>query len=94
MTVLEQALALLESEFVERPKLFAELQSFLVGDNAGATCADAAAKLGMTEVAVRATISRMRKRLRELVREEISQTIVSHADVEVEYRDLLAALRS
>ena len=48
----------------------------------------------MTEVAVRATISRMRKRLRELVREEISQTIVSLSDVEEEYRDLLAALRS
>ena len=48
----------------------------------------------MTEVAVRATISRMRRRYRELVREEISQTLASISDVEEEYRDLLAALRS
>ena len=94
MTVLEQAISRLESEFADRPKVFVELQSFLVGDDTGRTCADAAAKLGMTEVAVRGTISRMRKRCRELVREEISQTLASISDVEEEYRALLAALRS
>jgi len=45
----------------------------------------------MTEVAVRAAISRMRKRFRELVREELSQTLASLSDVEEEYRALLAA---
>ena len=50
-----------------------------------------AANLGMTEVAVRAAISRMRKRFRELVREELSQTLASLSDVEEEYRALLAA---
>ena len=84
----------MEAEFDDRPKVFGELQSFLVGDGDGRTCADAAANLGMTEVAVRAMISRMRKRCRELVREEISQTLASISDVEEEYRDLLAALRS
>ena len=93
MTVLEQAISRLESEFADRPKVFGELQSFLVGDGDGRTCADAAANLGMTEVAVRATISRMRKRCRELVRQEIAQTLASISDVEEEYRDLLAALR-
>jgi len=94
MIILEQAISRLESEFADRPNVFGELQSFLVGDGDGRTCADAAAELGMTEVAVRATISRMRKRCRELVREEISQTLASISDVEEEYRDLLAALRS
>ena len=94
MIILEQAISRLESEFADRPKVFIELQSFLVGDGEGRTCAAAAASLGMTEVAVRATISRMRKRCRELVREEISQTLASISDVEEEYRVLLAALRS
>ena len=94
MTVLEQAISRLESEFADRPKVFGELQSFLIGDGEGKTCAAASANLGMTEVAVRATISRMRKRCRELVREEISQTLASISDVEEEYRALLAALRS
>src|SRR6266581_9252660 len=77
MTVLEQAISRLETEFSDRPKVFGELQSLLVGDGAGRTCADAAANLSMTEVAVRAAISRMRKRCRELVREEIAQTLSS-----------------
>jgi len=94
MTVLEQAIARLEAEFAERPKVFAELQSFLVGDGEGRTSADAAAKLGLSDEAVRATISRMRKRCRELVREEIASTLASISDVEDEYRALLAALRS
>ena len=94
MTVLEQAISRLEADFKDRPKLLVELHSFLVGEGDGRTCADAAANLDMTEVAVRATISRMRKRCRELVREEISQTLASISDVEEEYRDLLAALRS
>jgi len=94
MTVLDQAISRLETEFADRPKVFGELQSFLVGDGNGRTCADAAAELGMTEVAVRATISRMRKRCRELVRQEIAQTLASISDVEEEYRALLAALRS
>src|SRR2546425_1424002 len=94
MTVLEQAISRLEAEFKDRPKLFVELHTFLVGECDGRTCADASTNLGMTEVGVRATISRMRKRCRELVREEISQTLTSISDVEEEYRDLLAALRS
>jgi RNA polymerase sigma-70 factor (ECF subfamily) len=94
MTVLEQAIARLEAELADRPAIFAELQSFLVGDTAGRTCAEAAAKLSMTEVAVRATVSRMRKRCRELVREEIGRTVASLSEVEDEYRALLEALRS
>jgi RNA polymerase sigma-70 factor (ECF subfamily) len=94
MTVLERAISRLETEFADRPKVFGELQPFLVGETDGKTCAAPAANLGMTDVAVRATISRMRKRCRELVRDEISQTLASVADVDDEYRDLLSALRS
>lgn len=49
MTVLEQAISRLETEFADRPKVFGELQSFLVGEGDGRICADAAANLGMTE---------------------------------------------
>ncbi|MSU64118.1 MAG: sigma-70 family RNA polymerase sigma factor [Pedosphaera sp.] len=94
MTVLEQAIARLEAEFNERPKVFAALQSFLVGDGDGRTQADVARELGLSDEAVRATISRMRKRCRELVREQIAQTVASISEVEDEYRALLSALRS
>jgi len=94
MTVLEQAIARLEAEFNDRPKVFAELQGFLIGETSGRTCAEAAVALGMSEVAVRATVSRMRKRCRELVREQIANTVAWISEVEDEYRTLLAALRS
>lgn len=94
VTVLEQAIARLEAEFAERPEVFAALQSCLVGDSDGRTRAEVAAKLGMSDEAVRTTISRMRKRCRELVREEIAGTLASVSDVEDEYQTLLAALRS
>lgn len=94
MTVLEQAIARLEAEFAERPHVFARLQGFLVGDGDSRTSVDLAAELSMSDEAVRATISRMRKRCRQLVREEIANTLASISDVDDEYNALLSALRS
>ena len=48
----------------------------------------------MSDEAMRAAISRVRKRCRELVREQIAQTVASIPEVEDGYRALLAALRS
>jgi RNA polymerase sigma factor (sigma-70 family) len=94
MTILERALEQLQKEFAERPRVFQALRGFLTGDNEGRTSGDAAGELGMTEEAVRATVSRMRKRCRQLVRQEIASTVASLSDVEEEHRALLAALRS
>lgn len=93
LTVIERAMARLEAEFADRPKVFATLQAFLVGDPQGRTATDAAAELGMTHEAVRATISRMRRRCHQFVRDEIAGTVASTAAVEDEYQALLASLR-
>jgi RNA polymerase sigma-70 factor (ECF subfamily) len=45
MTVLEQAIVRLEAEFAERPKVFSELQRFLVGEGERGASADVAVKL-------------------------------------------------
>jgi hypothetical protein len=94
MTVLERAMHRLEGEFAERPMVFSELSPFLVGEAKGCTARDAAARLGLREEAVRTTIFRMRRRCRELVREEIAATVASRADIEEEYQALLSTLRS
>jgi RNA polymerase sigma factor (sigma-70 family) len=94
MTVLERAMHRLEGEFAERPMVFSELSPFLAGEANGCTARDAAARLGLREEAVRTTISRMRRRCRELVREEIAATVASRADIEEEYQALLSTLRS
>ncbi len=46
----------------------------------------------MSEVAVRMTVSRMRRRCRELLRDEIAQTVSSPTEIDEEYHALFAAL--
>ena len=53
--------------------------------------AEAAARLGLNEGAARVAVHRLRKRYRELLREEISQTLSDPADVEEELRALFRA---
>ena len=56
--------------------------------------AEAAARLGLSEAAVKSAIHRLRKRYAELIREEISQTVASDEEVEGEIRHLISALMS
>ena len=53
----------------------------------------AAQALGVDEGAVRVAVHRLRKRYRELLREEIAQTLTDPAQVAEELRSLQAALR-
>ena len=58
-----------------------------MGDDA-ASHAETAKKLGMSEGAVKVAVHRLRKRFRELLRQEIAQTLDDEADVEDELRYL------
>ena len=51
-----------------------------------------AARTGTSEAALKMTVTRMRQRCRELLREGIAHTVTTPAEVEDEYRVLLAAL--
>jgi DNA-directed RNA polymerase specialized sigma24 family protein len=53
--------------------------------------AQAAARLDMNEGAARVAVHRLRKRYRELLREEIAQTLADPAQVEEEMRALFEA---
>ncbi len=70
------------------------LKHILSGDNSDLTLPDVAAELGQAETATRMAASRMRSRYRELLRDEISQTLSSPEDVEDEIRSLFAAFES
>ncbi|MCI0534522.1 MAG: sigma-70 family RNA polymerase sigma factor [Verrucomicrobiales bacterium] len=95
-TLLERAVNRLEREFRERDqaKLFDGLRTFLVGDGPDGTYSETAPGLGLTSGAMKMAVSRMRARCRELLREEIAQTVTSPHEAEEEYRALVAALRS
>jgi RNA polymerase sigma-70 factor (ECF subfamily) len=84
----------LEEEFAARGKgeQFGRLKCFVIGDHAGAGYADVAAALGITEAAAKMAAHRMRQRYRQLLREEIVQTVAGPEEVDDEIRSLFAAL--
>jgi DNA-directed RNA polymerase specialized sigma24 family protein len=96
LTLLEEVLAALESEFVTNGKggVFRELQPFLCGEEGAPVYKDVAARLAISEGAARVTVHRLRARYRELVRREIAVTLAAGEDLEAEMRHLFAALRN
>jgi len=96
LTLLEEALAALESEFMTsgRGDVFHELQPFLCGEEGARVYKDVAARLAISEGAARVTVHRLRARYGELVRREIAATLAAGEDLEAEMRHLFAALRN
>src|SRR5204863_435645 len=94
MTVLEQVLARLESEFLTagKSKLFGELKVYLSGEGGKCSYSEIGARLGMTEGAVKTAVHRLRERYRELLRLEIAHTVASPEAIDNEIRDLFAAI--
>jgi RNA polymerase sigma-70 factor (ECF subfamily) len=92
ITLLEQVLGRLRGEFsaIGKSALFDELKPTLTG--ASAPYAQIAARLNMTEGAVKVAAHRLRQRYRELVREEVAQTVGNAGDVDEELRELMSAL--
>jgi RNA polymerase sigma factor (sigma-70 family) len=81
-----------ESAAAGKSEQFAVLREYLAGPHGEHTYAAAAAQLNQSEESVRQAASRLRKRYRELLREEVAQTVADPADVEDELRGLLQTL--
>ncbi len=80
-----------ECEAEGRGNQFAELKIFLSAGKGELSHAAAAQKLGLEETAVRVAVHRLRKRYRQLLRDEIAQTLADAADVDEEMRALFGA---
>ena len=81
-----------ESAASEKQQLFDCLKVYLTAERDAGSYRDVAAKLDMTEGAVKVAVHRLRRRYRELVRDEIAQTVTTEAQVDEEIRDLFNAL--
>ena len=92
--VLVLALAHLEQDCINarRGVLFTRLHPFLDGDPQGDSYAAAAIDLGMNEPALRTAVHRMRKRLGELIKEEIKENVGPDEDWQEELRYFLDLL--
>jgi RNA polymerase sigma factor (sigma-70 family) len=95
LTVLDRVLARLQAESVAlegRQAIFQRLKSSLTGVGDSTGYAQAAAELGMTVGAVKTAVHRFRRRYRQLLREEIAQTVAGPEEIDEEIRYLLACL--
>jgi RNA polymerase sigma-70 factor (ECF subfamily) len=90
VTLLARALDRLGREQVG--KQFAALKPWLTGDKQEVSLADVAARLGTSEGALRVALHRLRKRFRELVKEEIAGTVGDSTHVREEMGYLLEVL--
>ncbi len=94
LTLLDQAMARLRGEFVAAGKAadFDRLKIHLTAPRGEAGYADVAAELGTTEGAVRVAVHRLRRRFREVFREEIAHTVADAGEIDDEVRHLLGVL--
>ena len=84
----------LRAEFAAagKPGDYDALKNCLLAERGAIDYAAVARQLGMNEGAARVAVHRLRKRFREIYREEISQTLAGGADLDAEVRHLAAAL--
>jgi len=94
LALLEIVLGRLRKEYTDsgRNDLFVGLKDTLSGGRSEIPYRDLGARLGMSEGAVKVAAHRLRSRYRELLREEIANTVAGPEEVEEELRQLFAAL--
>jgi DNA-directed RNA polymerase specialized sigma24 family protein len=96
MTLLERAFDRLQAHWAAKGQdaVFQRLRGFLTGSRGGPGYAHLAIELNMSEAAVKVAVHRLRRRYRELLREEIAHTVQSAMEVEEELDHLFDILRS
>lgn len=92
--ILQTALDRLREEFMARDQgaLFGLLQDYQPHEPGGRSYAQLGDELGMTEAAIKSALQRMRQRHRELLREEVAQTVTRPEEIEEELRHFRAVL--
>src|SRR5881227_3948093 len=96
LTVLDRVFTRLreESQGSAGAPLLERLNELLSDEPDRPSQAEIGREFGMTEIAVKQAFHRLRQRYRELLRDEVAQTVATPAEIEDELRHLIAALRS
>lgn len=94
-TLLGRVMERLQQEFAaaDKDEQFQQLKACIVGDNSGDSYAEIAERLGATEASIKMAVQRLRRRYRELLRDEIAQTVGDNESVEDEIRCLFQAFQ-
>jgi RNA polymerase sigma factor (sigma-70 family) len=94
LALLDTVLEKLDAEYGAggKAELFSALKQTLTGSRETQPYAELADRLGMSEGALKVAVHRLRRRYRELIRAEITETVASSEDVGDEMRLLVEAL--
>jgi len=94
LAVLAQVFARLGDELATEGKqpLFERLKPFLTAEKSALNYGDVGTELGMSEGAIKVAVHRLRRRYRELLRDEIGQTVSDPGEIDDEIRYLLSCL--
>ena len=94
LTLLDRVLSRLRAEMVAsgRDVQFERLKTYLTGDEPQLSYAQTASELGMSEGAVKVAVHRLRRQFRDLLRDEIAQTVSSPEEIDDELRHLWSAV--
>jgi RNA polymerase sigma factor (sigma-70 family) len=94
LTLLAHLRSRLEAEYAKEGKAerFAFLEQFLPGTEPQMTYGQAAERLGVPEGTVKSDVHRLKRRYREVLREEIAQTVETEAEIDEELRHLVDVL--
>jgi RNA polymerase sigma-70 factor (ECF subfamily) len=94
LTLLDRVVRRLEDEQARAGKAetFAGLKEFLTAGRGSRPYRRVAEELGMTEGAIKVAVHRIRRRYRELLKDEIAQTVADPAEIDEELRELFAAV--
>ncbi len=93
-TLLERVLAQLRAEFdqAERLDLFDQLKPHLWGEDEATPYLQLAARFNMSLSAIKVTVHRLRRRYRDVLREEIAQTVADAAEIDGEIQYLIRVM--
>jgi RNA polymerase sigma-70 factor (ECF subfamily) len=91
LAVLERATAVLREEYrtAGNSAVFEQLKFYLTAEKADTSYAEVAARLDLSESAVKSAIYRLRQRYYARVREEVAQTVSDSEELEGELRHLM-----
>jgi len=95
LTLLATVLARLteEQSAAGKEQVFAQLKDHLWGEARETGYAEMAAHLCMTEGAVKVTVHRLRRHLRDLLREEVAHTVTADEEIDEELQHLITVIR-
>jgi RNA polymerase sigma factor (sigma-70 family) len=95
LTLLDQVLTRLADEYRQAGKgaRFDQLKVFLVADSSGLSYSDLAARLQLSEGAIKVAVHRLRQRYGQLLTSEVARTLERPADATDEIQRLFAVLR-